>query len=284
MTTVAPGQCMSCQSDLTGPYCAHCGEVAHAHDYSLTHFLHELLETTAHVDGRVFASFRALLTQPGQLALDFLAGRRKAQMGPVQLFLVCNVIYFLMLPFTLFATFTTTLGIHINGGYWWGRLAYEMASAHITAHHLTWQEYTREFNETAHLQGHTLLILIVPGFALGLWALYGRTRRFYAEHLVLAFYTWAFGLLWLGASTIAISVGYKWAYVHGWRLSGTILEIGSDVLIGGVFALYLSIAARRLYRESWLMCAWKSAVAVVWLNLVMDAYKFVLFFTTFYRT
>ena len=72
----------------------------------------------AHVDGRVFASFRSLLTRPGQLATDFLAGGRKAQMGPVQMFVVCNVLYFLFLPLALQMPFTSTLRMQTENRPW----------------------------------------------------------------------------------------------------------------------------------------------------------------------
>ena len=108
MSTVSPAHCVGCGAAVTGR-CADCGEHTEPHDYSMKHFVAEVLEATAHVDGRVFASFRSLLTQPGQLAADFLAGRRKTQMGPVQMFVVCNVLYFLCLPLALQMPFTSTL-------------------------------------------------------------------------------------------------------------------------------------------------------------------------------
>ena len=74
---------------MTGRYCAACGEHTEPHDYSVKHFVTEVLETTAHLDWRVFTSFRSLLTHPGQLTVDFLAGRRKTRLGPVQMFVVC---------------------------------------------------------------------------------------------------------------------------------------------------------------------------------------------------
>ena len=95
MSTVSQAHCVGCGAAVTGRYCADCGEHTGPHDYSMKHFLEEVLESTAHVDGRVFASFRSLLTRPGQLTSHFLSGRRKAQMGPVQMFVVCNVLYFL---------------------------------------------------------------------------------------------------------------------------------------------------------------------------------------------
>jgi hypothetical protein len=37
----------------------------------------------------VFTCVRSLLTRPGQLTTDFLAGKRKTQAGPAQMFIVC---------------------------------------------------------------------------------------------------------------------------------------------------------------------------------------------------
>ena len=109
MSKASRAHCVGCGAVVSGRYCADCGERTEPHDYSMKHFIEEVIETTAHVDGRVFASFRSLLARPGQLATDFLAGRRKTQLGPVQMFVVCNVLYFLFLPLALQVPFTSTL-------------------------------------------------------------------------------------------------------------------------------------------------------------------------------
>src|SRR3982750_651157 len=49
-------RCVACGADLSGRYCAECGEPAAHHDYSLKHFAEEALETFAHIDGRVFST------------------------------------------------------------------------------------------------------------------------------------------------------------------------------------------------------------------------------------
>ena len=103
-------QCVTCGSALIGRHCASCGELSPRHlNYSLQHFLHEASDSVFHVDGRVLKSFRMLLRQPGQLTLDYLRGRRKPYVRPVELFLLANLLYFLIQPFTGFAAFTTPL-------------------------------------------------------------------------------------------------------------------------------------------------------------------------------
>jgi hypothetical protein len=272
--SMAPGaQCVACGAGLTGRYCAECGEAAGHHDYSLKHFAEEALETFVHVDGRIFSTFRSLVTRPGELASEFLAGRRRSQIGPLQLFVICNLIYFLTQPFTIFAPFTSTLRIQTTERPW-GRLANAMVESRMAARQVTREAYARAFDETAHLQGKSLVILMVPLFALGAWLLFGRSRRFYAEHLVFAFYVFAFLMLWMAVSTVALTKPVLMGLPDGW----------SDALITLPFVAYLVVAVRRAFAEPSWPSVLKALALTGWLIAVLTAYRFVLFFTTFYAT
>jgi len=279
MITVS--RCVSCGADLSRQYCPACGEAAGHHDYSLKHFAEEALEALAHVDGRVFSTFRSLITRPGLLGSNFLAGRRKSQMGPVQLFVVCNVIYFLMQPLTAFATFTSTLGIQTTVRPW-RDVASAMVASKVADRQVSTVEYARAFDEAAHLQGKSLVILMVPLFALGAWALYGRRRRFYAEHLVFAFYTFAFLMLWMGISTLALTKPVLFGLRHGW--SGDVVEMTASAVISLPFVMYLFAAARQTYAESRWRTAFKTLLLSGWTVAVLTAYRFILFFTSYYAT
>jgi hypothetical protein len=202
-------------------------------------------------------------------------------MGPLQLFVVCNVIYFLMQPLTVFAPFTSTLRIQTTERPW-HRLATAMVGSRIATREVTTAEYARAFDEAAHLQGKSLVILMVPLFALGAWALYGRRRRFYAEHLVFAFYIFAFVMLWMGITTLALTRPVLYGLRHGW--SGGAIEMGSSTIIGLPFVVHLFAAARRTYAESPWRTAFKTLVLSGWILAVLTAYRFVLFFTSFYAT
>jgi len=281
MGAVAGSRCVECGADVSGRFCSQCGEAATHHDYSLRHAAEEMVETLAHVDGRVFSTFRALIARPGLLAANFLAGRRRLQMGPVQLFLVCNVVYFLMQPFSAAAPFTSTLAMQTTARSW-SAMARRMVAARIDERHLLPAEYARRFDETTHLQGKTLVIVMVPIFALGAWALFGRTRRFYAEHLVFAFYTYAFLLVWMGVSTLVARWPIVSAIEHGWP--DALIENLVSIFIGVPFAIYLFVAARRTYAESTLRTLIKTAALTAWAVAVLTIYRFILFFTTFYAT
>ena len=53
MTKVSQAHCGGCGAAVIGRYCAECGEHTEPHDYSMKHFVEEVLENTVHVDGRV---------------------------------------------------------------------------------------------------------------------------------------------------------------------------------------------------------------------------------------
>lgn len=280
MVSPVERRCVECGAGVSSRYCPECGEAAARHDYSLKHVAEEALEAVAHVDGRVFSTFRRLVLEPGLLAKNFLAGRRKSQMGPVQLFLICNVLYFFMQPFSMAAPFTSTLTMQTTMRSW-SALAQRKVADKIEARRVTPEEYARQYDEAAHLQGKTLVIIMVPIFALGVWALYGRSRH-YAEHLVFAFYTYAFMLLWMGVSTVLLKWPLISALRRGW--SGDLLEIAVSTVIAVPFALYLYAALRRTYAESRLLTLVKAAVLSAWAAGVLTIYRFILFFTTFWAT
>jgi hypothetical protein len=284
MSMVSQAHCAGCGAAVTGRYCADCGERTERHDYSLKHFIEEVLEATAHVDGRVFASFRSLLTRPGQLATDFLAGKRKTQMGPVQMFVVCNVLYFLFLPLALQLPFTSTLRMQTENRPW-RVMAKRMVDAKVADRHEDIKEYAVRFDEAAHLQGHSLVMLMVPLFAVGVWALHPGARRYYGEHLVFSFYAMGFLLLWMTVVTVPISQIYRFGVItEWWRLNGSLLEVILDLPIAVGFIAYLAIASGRVYADGRLAAIGRAMLLMGWLVVCLTIYRFILFFTTFYTT
>lgn len=95
MTLPAAGFCANCSQPLAGRYCAHCGEETHDPDsLTVAHFVsHTLAHELLHVDGKVWRTVRALIARPGFLAGEYCAGRRRAYVNPVRIFLTAIVGY-----------------------------------------------------------------------------------------------------------------------------------------------------------------------------------------------
>ena len=86
--------CRNCGAELSGEFCAACGQRAIAPDPTLREFLHELAEEFLHWDGKLATTFRLLLTKPGALTTEYLAGRRIRYISPLRIYLTCSVLFF----------------------------------------------------------------------------------------------------------------------------------------------------------------------------------------------
>ena len=102
--------CPTCQHQYQGDYCNNCGEkVFHPHDLSLPHLLEDAVDKFTHFDLKIPKSV-LLLFNPGYLTEKFLKGIRKPFANPIQLFLIANVLFFLMYKIVSFSDFTPVWG------------------------------------------------------------------------------------------------------------------------------------------------------------------------------
>lgn len=88
--------CANCAVRLSGHYCSNCGQKGAHPELSLRHFLAEVTEDLTHADSRLWQTLGALISKPGYLTAEFLAGRRTRYLPPVRLYLVTSVLFFLL--------------------------------------------------------------------------------------------------------------------------------------------------------------------------------------------
>src|SRR5215475_7917977 len=97
MTEVVSGTCPTCGAPQPAAFCSTCGEKRiTAHDYSIAHFAEHLVEILTHFDIRSLRAVKILAFQPGELTRAYLDGRRKPFIGPIQLFVILNVVFALL--------------------------------------------------------------------------------------------------------------------------------------------------------------------------------------------
>ncbi|MDE1938214.1 MAG: DUF3667 domain-containing protein [Alphaproteobacteria bacterium] len=90
-------QCANCSEPLIGPYCAVCGQPHDTHRRSLQALLHDLVKDIISFDSRILRTARALMFEPGELALAFRQGRTQRYVPAVRLYLFVSLIFFLTL-------------------------------------------------------------------------------------------------------------------------------------------------------------------------------------------
>jgi hypothetical protein len=87
-------RCGNCDSMLTGPYCAQCGQHAHASARNLAAVFHDGWHDITHLDGRLWHTLWLLLGRPGRLTADYFQERRARYLPPVRLYLVLSLVFF----------------------------------------------------------------------------------------------------------------------------------------------------------------------------------------------
>lgn len=95
-----PPSCPNCEADVHGPFCAQCGQETVIEPPTLHEFVHEYLHHYIALEGRLWRSLKLLLTKPGELTQEFLAGRRHRYVRPLPLYVTVSFLFFLLLSIT----------------------------------------------------------------------------------------------------------------------------------------------------------------------------------------
>ena len=270
--------CAACGAGAVGPYCHACGErQPRPEDESLGAFLREQAHEVTSADGRMWRSLKALFV-PGKLTEEYFAGRRGLYLRPVRLFLVANVVLFFALSF-------------LQQNPLMGELAQqrefvgERGGAAVEERVEAWggeaAVFEPLFNQRAGTLAGTLVGLFIPGIALLLAVVFGRSSAArhltFAAHVVCAligvyllFVAVAFAVL-LGAAVLGVLGG----------VLGPRLDVPLVVTVLGSISWYLARGARRVYGVHPAR-AWVGGVVVVCAGLpaLIVGYRVLLFWLT----
>jgi hypothetical protein len=234
--------CPSCGASAAGRYCAQCGErFLKAQDFELRHFLsehvlHEMLE----FDGKLPRTLRVLLTRPGQLALDYAAGRRKPYVSPLRLYLILFLLHLFLL--NVLASHPLSMVELAQRSDPTGLLMRLMASR--SSIDWTGDQPHVHLLERVHWISQALTLLVFLGVAGIQSLLLLRLHRHYLEHLSLALNVTAFYLLLCVAGDIVAAV-----FFHH-RMQEMSAQIGSQAAVTAL-PLYWCLSVRRFYRTGW---------------------------------
>ncbi len=257
--TTHPGpqseRCLNCGAELSGEYCHQCGQKKiHRHDFSLKHFVSHLVHEFTHLDSnKVFKTFFALLFRPGLLTAEYLAGRKGSYINPIRIYLTFSALYF------LFA---------------WGALSdIRGGSAERTARNSSTIAMARQRGmepraladkiyqkAEKYAAGLRFVSVLVSGLFLAL--LYFGTKRYYVEHLIFSLHYYSFDFFCKSLFALVFIL----AAALGVKLPTLILNFFYPIAF-----IYLILALRRVYRQSWPMTALKSVVLFVCETLLFIA-------------
>src|SRR5467141_3049334 len=86
--------CENCGAQLTGKYCAQCGQPAIDYRRSFRHVIVDVLDSFLNWDSKFFATIGLLIAKPWRLTNEFLAGKRVRYVHPLRLYLLASILFF----------------------------------------------------------------------------------------------------------------------------------------------------------------------------------------------
>jgi len=272
MSGPPPVRCPSCGAAIDGSFCAACGEKrVTAHDYSITHFAEHVLESLTHFDFKSLRAVKTLLTRPGLLTREYLDGRRRSYIGPVQLFVIVNVVFAVWAPTTL----RTPLSVQETNAPF-VELKRGLVASAMTERALDRDQFERSFDDAAGLQAKTWVFAMIPLLAVVTAAVYG-FRRYFFEHLIFATHVLAFVLVWLVAVNKLLTAGL---FLAGRQLSVPDLDtLASSLTLAGL-AVYFFAALRRAFGDRTITAAARALAVTLLFFPIVFVYRFLLFFVT----
>ena len=93
--------CLNCGHHVEFHYCSSCGQPNLELREPFWHFIGHSVAHYFHFESKFFQTLVPLLTKPGQLTLDYLAGKRARYIHPVSLYIFISIVYFLIVPHAL---------------------------------------------------------------------------------------------------------------------------------------------------------------------------------------
>lgn len=271
-------RCANCDAPLTGKFCQECGEKRLSRkDFALSHFLKEAFEKFTHLDSKLLRSLWLLVAKPGFLSVEYLRGKRKPYEKPLALFLIVNLIYFVTIQWNNLRTYESPLAIQLRNPY--HKLVRQMIQVRFGDDNAALQAFTPLFDAQMHLLSKSLLVLMVPMYALVFALLFRKKKMYFGEHLVAAFHFHALMLsanILLGIILRGSIIGYL-LQPSGWRMF--VLEILEPILISILLA-WLSF--RTVYPDTWPRTLLKAlALSLLWMPCLI-LYRLLVFFATWY--
>jgi hypothetical protein len=274
--------CRNCDTGLIGPYCSHCGQRNDEYAVSLHVLARDFADEYLSFDSRLFRTLLNLFFRPGFLTRQYLVGRRERYVRPLRLYIVASLLFFLALSLVqpLGRVMDGERGAEMRLSEAFGMLTedgtqptgptaadtvavpadpvatgagepaarppdmpqivdvgpwqIDVGARAERLGGMTFEGLAAAFRDSFERYLPRMMFLLLPLFALILKLLYVRRRWYYAEHFIFALHVHAFFfavfllLLVLPGGTVLTRVLMLWGL------------------------LYLFIAMRHVYRQSWL--------------------------------
>ena len=176
--------CKNCQNTFSGRYCNECGEKVFAEaDLSVGTLLFQALGAITNLDSKVIRTAKLMFQNPGILAQEICSGVRVPYLKPFQIFVICNLFFFIFLADT--DLFRTPAKWFFNQEFEvLGTKVMDKTAQIMEEKALSLEEVKLEYDRISSNLSKALLLLLIPCIA-SLGIVIDRKAPF-GKHLVFA--------------------------------------------------------------------------------------------------
>lgn len=215
--------CLNCNQPLAEPrpkFCPACGQETNVKPPTLREFVQQFGGAYLSTEGALWRTLKLLLTQPGELTKQYLAGRRRHYVLPLRLYLTISVIVLLVMRSLaalevkvsdeeLLAEKPRSMVMHLGAGraglkdgvFFCDDLPAwlcQRLQRRIDVEPKALKREVESLSDRFMSSLGTAMFVLLPSFALWLRLFYANRRLRYTEHLVFALHVHAFWFLMLG--------------------------------------------------------------------------------------
>ena len=267
--------CKSCGTLLQGDYCHICGEKRiTAKDKSIVYWFQEAFSNILLLDGKVINSLRTLLTKPGKMAFDYFEGRRRPYLRMINLFLIANLLYFILPSFDVFKS---NLYVQMERQLY-SDLTTQMVNNHLDKEGLEIEVFRSLYDAKTSEISKVILIVLAPLFGCLIFFLFHK-RIFLTDGFNLALQLWSAFIIYcvipFSLMALLITKSFPDTRVYDFATSDAVLS--SIMLV--FFTVYLWFLFSWLNERLWVGLL-KIIVLILCLPPVFILYRFILFLIT----
>lgn len=230
-------------------------------------------------DNKFIQTLWLIIKNPGFLSKEYVEGIRVKYIRPLQLFFVLNLVYFLFPVFQLFnsSLFTQMYLLPHRA------LARELVLKKLDAGTMSLQAYTLLYDAKSQSLAKLLIVLFILTASLPLSLIYRKKKLYFTDHTAfaveLACFNLAINALLLSVIFWTLNTAFNWAD-SGW------IQYLDDVAITFIFIgtniYFLWRASKTFYKQKGIGLYLKVLLALAGLYLSLEAYRFMLFFFTYW--
>ncbi|SDE06090.1 DUF3667 domain-containing protein [Kordiimonas lacus] len=232
----------------------------------------QLLEEVSSLDSKLFRSFRAFLFSPGLLAYEHWRGARKPYLKPVTLFLIVNVIYFLVSPITDFALPLNNQAIQPYGAW-----VTKVIDGYVASSGESFDQVAARYDALTQVVAKSIVIVSVPFLVPFVWICSPFRRYYLLDHTVFALHHYAFVLIWPVAAS---GIGYS---LHALGLEAFLPGWANAALLFLPLYAYGVVGVKRAYGGGWIGALLKGIVLFAGVAVSHFIYRLIQFWVVWWQ-